>query len=61
MNVAQIIEAKRDGKELDENSIKQLISGYADESIPEYQMSAFASNDRFGRDTEVGFGQAHGR
>ena len=42
MNVAQIIAAKRDGKELDESSIKQLVSGYADGSIPDYQMSAFA-------------------
>jgi len=42
MNVAQIIEAKREGKELDEKSIQQLISGYADGSVPDYQMSAFA-------------------
>jgi len=53
MNVAQIIEAKRDGKELDENSIKQLISGYADESIPEYQMSAFAMATYFQSMTEA--------
>ncbi len=42
MNVAQIIEAKRNGKELDEDSIVQLVSGYANGSIPDYQMSAFA-------------------
>ena len=42
MNVAQIIEAKRDGKELDAASIEQLVSGYADGSIEDYQMSAFA-------------------
>ena len=42
MNVAQIIEAKRDGKELEAASIEQLVSGYADGSIEDYQMSAFA-------------------
>lgn len=42
MNVAQIIEAKRDGKELDADSIGKLVNGYADGSIPDYQMSAFA-------------------
>ena len=42
MNVAQIIEAKRDGKELDATSIEQLVSGYADGSIEDYQMSAFS-------------------
>lgn len=41
MNVAQIIEAKRDGKELDAESISQLVAGYADGSVPDYQMSAF--------------------
>ena len=29
-------------KELDEASIKQLVDGYADGTIPDYQMSAFA-------------------
>ena len=42
MNVAQIIEAKRDGKHLDASDITQLITGYADGSVPDYQMSAFA-------------------
>ncbi|QEG20833.1 thymidine phosphorylase [Mariniblastus fucicola] len=42
MNVAQIIEAKREGKELDADSIGQLLAGYADGSVPDYQMSAFA-------------------
>ena len=42
MNVAQIIEAKRDGKELDASSINQLVAGYSGGSIPDYQMSAFA-------------------
>ena len=42
MNVSQIIEAKREGKELDEKSIAELVSGYADGSVPDYQMSAFA-------------------
>lgn len=52
MNVAQIIQAKRDGKELDEDSLKQLISGYADGSVPDYQMSAFAMATYFQSMTE---------
>ncbi len=42
MNVAQIIVAKRDGKQLTEDQIKFLIAGYADGSVPDYQMAAFA-------------------
>lgn len=42
MNVAQIIEAKRDGKELDADSIKRLVTGYACGDVPDYQMAAFA-------------------
>jgi len=53
MNVAQIIEAKRDGKELDAASIEQLISGYSDGSIEDYQMSAFAMAVYFQSMTEA--------
>ena len=53
MNVAQIIEAKRNGNELDERSIKQLVDGYADGSIPDYQMSAFAMAVYFQSMTEA--------
>ena len=42
MNVAQIIADKRDGKSLDEDQIGFLINGYSDESVPDYQMAAFA-------------------
>lgn len=42
MNVAQIIADKRDGKTLDEEQIGFLVGGYADESVPDYQMAAFA-------------------
>ena len=53
MNVAQIIEAKRDGKELDAASIEQLISGYSDGSVADYQMSAFAMAVYFQSMTEA--------
>lgn len=53
MNVAQIIEAKRDGKELDADSISQLIAGYADGSVPDYQMSAFGMAVYFQSMTEA--------
>ena len=42
MNVAKIISDKRDGRQLPDEDIAFLISGYADESIPDYQMAAFA-------------------
>ena len=42
MNVAQIIADKRDGKTLEDERIESLVAGYANESIPDYQMSAFA-------------------
>lgn len=53
MNVAQIIEAKRDGKELDATDIAQLIAGYAEGSVPDYQMSAFAMATYFQSMTEA--------
>ena len=42
MNVAQIIADKRDGNELDQDQIRFLVNGYSDESVPDYQMAAFA-------------------
>ncbi|MEM7456788.1 MAG: thymidine phosphorylase [Planctomycetota bacterium] len=42
MNVAQIISAKRDGSELAESDIQQLVAGYATGDVPDYQMAAFA-------------------
>lgn len=42
MNTAQIIAAKRDGDELDREQIESLVKGYANEEVPDYQMSAFA-------------------
>ncbi|MCD6595784.1 thymidine phosphorylase [bacterium] len=37
----QVIRAKRDGEELDEQIISAFISAYVDGEIPDYQMSAF--------------------
>ncbi len=42
MNVAALIAAKRDGRELDSRDISLLIEGYARETVPDYQMAAFA-------------------
>ncbi|MEZ6095368.1 MAG: thymidine phosphorylase [Pirellulaceae bacterium] len=42
MNVAQIICAKRDGKELEENDIRCLINGFTSGDVQDAQMSAFA-------------------
>ena len=42
MNVAQLIAIKRDGDALTEEQIKSLVQGYTDESVPDYQMAAFA-------------------
>jgi pyrimidine-nucleoside phosphorylase len=41
MRVVDIIEKKRDGKELSTEEIQFLIKGYTEDSIPDYQMSAF--------------------
>ena len=40
--VPDILERKRDGKELSRAEIEFLIAGYTDGSVPDYQMSAFA-------------------
>lgn len=42
MNAVRLIEAKRDGAELDTAGITALIDGYAREQVPDYQMAAFA-------------------
>ena len=42
MNTVQLIAKKRDGGELTSAEIGQLIRGYVDDSIPDYQMSALA-------------------
>ena len=42
MNVAQLIAKKRDGRELSPAEIDGLIEGYARETIPDYQMAAWA-------------------
>jgi pyrimidine-nucleoside phosphorylase len=42
MNPVQIIAAKRDGSELTDDQIRCFVTGFTDESIPDYQMSALA-------------------
>ena len=42
MNIAQLIAKKRDGGELSPAEIDGLIDGYARETIPDYQMAAWA-------------------
>lgn len=42
MNVAQIITDKRDGKALSDEQIEFVVGGYANESVPDYQMAALA-------------------
>ncbi len=41
MNQIEIIQKKRDGKELSAEELGYLISGYVDGSIPDYQIAAF--------------------
>lgn len=42
MNAAQVISKKRDGGELTPDEIAWLIDGFVQESVPDYQMSAWA-------------------
>ncbi|MBA2873339.1 pyrimidine-nucleoside phosphorylase [Thermaerobacillus caldiproteolyticus] len=42
MRMVDLIEKKRDGKELTKEEIDFMIKGYTDGTIPDYQMSAFA-------------------
>ncbi len=41
MNTVELIRKKRDGKDLNEEEIKYLISSYTQNKIPDYQFSAF--------------------
>lgn len=41
MRMPDIIAKKRDGGQLDQNEISQLIAGYTNDLIPDYQMAAF--------------------
>lgn len=41
-SVLKTIESKRDGRELTQDDIQSLIRAYADDSLPDYQMAAFA-------------------
>ena len=41
MNVAQVLQKKRDGNALEESEIRCLVKGYTEGSIPDYQMAAF--------------------
>ena len=42
MRMVDLIEKKRDGKELETSEIQFIIKGFTDGSIPDYQMSSFA-------------------
>lgn len=42
MRAVDLIQKKRDGKELTSSEIEWLVEGYVDGTIPDYQMSAFA-------------------
>ncbi|HWJ79966.1 MAG TPA: pyrimidine-nucleoside phosphorylase [Niallia sp.] len=42
MRMVDLIEKKRDGKELSQEEISFIIKGYTEGSIPDYQMSAFS-------------------
>jgi len=41
MNFLRLLEAKRDGRELDPGDIRAMAAAYATEEIPDYQMAAF--------------------
>ena len=42
MRAVDLIQKKRDGKELTSSEIEWLVEGYVDGTVPDYQMSAFA-------------------
>ena len=41
MRAVDIIQAKRDGRELDEEEIRFFVTGYTSGRIPDYQAAAF--------------------
>ncbi len=41
MRMVDLIEKKRDGRELETAEIQFIVQGFTDGSIPDYQMSAF--------------------
>jgi pyrimidine-nucleoside phosphorylase len=41
-NVVEVISRKRDGQELEAETISRLVQGYSDGHVPDYQMAAFA-------------------
>ncbi|MFZ1979260.1 MAG: thymidine phosphorylase [Bacteroidota bacterium] len=41
MNIAELIRKKRDGSSLSEEEMRELITRYVDDKLPDYQMSAF--------------------
>jgi len=41
MNAAELIVAKREGRELEAAEIEWLVDGYVEGRLPDYQMSAF--------------------
>lgn len=53
MRMVDLIEKKRDGKELTKEEIRFMIEGYTNETIPDYQMSAFAMAVYFNGMTET--------
>lgn len=42
MRMVDLIQKKRDGKELTTEEIQHIVTGFTDGSIPDYQMSAFS-------------------
>lgn len=42
MTVVELIERKRNGGRLSASELRNLMRAYADGSVPDYQMSAFA-------------------
>ncbi len=41
MSVVEVIAAKRDGREIDDAALRELVLGYAGDAVPDYQMAAF--------------------
>ena len=41
MTMYELIDKKKEGKELTKNEIYYIVKGYTDGNIPDYQMSAF--------------------